>query len=236
MISFILAVKDYDHRLGFFIESYNQFSHTIHKELIIVASVENFQDFKKTYSDETITVIYQRPNGIYNAYNCGIENAKFDWLMFFGQDDIILPSLAFIFVSRNLVDYDIIVNPVVFGKDGTLYPIKNYLGLIFKNWCHQGVIYRKQVFLDRNFDQKYVIQGDHEFNIYASKVYRVNYTSLVVSYFSTDGTSQLHTDQVFKQDMHSIIRNNFGVFPMILSVIRGMIGSVMRRLNKERAT
>lgn len=230
MISFILAVKEYDNKLDFFIESYKQFSKNINKELIIIASVENFINFKNKYSDKTITIIYQKPNGIYNAYNYGIENAKFDWLMFFGQDDIILPSLASIFESMNLTDYDIVVNPVVYGNNGVLYPIKNYLGLIFKNWCHQGVIYRKNVFTDRNYNQRYAIQGDHEFNIYASKNYRVKYSSLVVSYFSTQGTSQIYIDQVFKQEMHSIIRNFFGILPMILSITRGFIGSIIRSL------
>ena len=191
MISFILAVKEYDNRLNFFIESYKQISKNIKTELIIIASVENFIDFKNKYSEKTISIIYQKPNGIYNAYNHGIENAKFEWLMFFGQDDIILPSLVSIFESNNLNGYDIVVNPVVFGNSGVLFPIKNYLGLIFKNWCHQGVLYRKNVFADRNYNQKYTIQGDHEFNIYASKKYRLKFSSTVVSYFSTQGTSQI---------------------------------------------
>ena len=233
MISFILAVKKYDNKLDFFIESYKQFSNNINKELIIIASVKNFTNFKNKYSDKTITIIYQNPNGIYNAYNHGIENAKYDWLMFFGQDDIILPSLASVFEYTDLTDYDIVVNPVVFGNRGILYPIKNYLGLIFKNWCHQGVIYRKNVFSDRNYNQKYSIQGDHEFNIYASKKYRVKYSSLVVSYFSTQGTSQIYIDQVFKKEMHSIIRNFFGILPMILSLIRGFIGSIIRTLKNN---
>ena len=230
MISFILAVKDYDSRLDFFIESFKQFPENIPRELIIIASVENFNNFKNIYSGKMISIIYQKPNGIYNAYNKGIENAKFDWLMFFGQDDIILPSLAFIFVSRNLIDSDLIVNPVVFGDNGVLYPIKNYLGLILKNWCHQGVIYRKGVFKDRLYNQKYKIQGDHEFNIYASKNFRIKYSSVVVSYFSTSGTSQTFTDQIFKQEMHSIIKNNFGFVPMILSLVRSFIGSIIRKL------
>ena len=109
MISFILAVKKYDNKLDFFIESYKQFSNNINKELIIIASVKNFTNFKNKYSDKTITIIYQNPNGIYNAYNHGIENAKYDWLMFFGQDDIILPSLASVFEYTDLTDYDIVV-------------------------------------------------------------------------------------------------------------------------------
>ena len=230
MISFILAVKDYDSRLDFFIESFKQFPENIPRELIIIASVENFNNFKNIYSGKMISIIYQKPNGIYNAYNKGIENAKFDWLMFFGQDDIILPSLASIFVSRNLIDSDLIVNPVVYGDNGVLYPIKNYLGLILKNWCHQGVIYRKDVFKDRLYNQKYKIQGDHEFNIYASKKFRIKYSSVVVSYFSTSGTSQTFTDQIFKQEMHSIIKNNFGFVPMILSLVRSFIGSIIRKI------
>ena len=230
MISFILAVKDYDSRLDFFIESFKQFPENIPRELIIIASVENFNNFKNIYSGKMISIIYQKPNGIYNAYNKGIENAKFDWLMFFGQDDIILPSLASIFVSRNLIGSDLIVNPVVYGDNGVLYPIKNYLGLILKNWCHQGVIYRKDVFKDRLYNQKYKIQGDHEFNIYASKKFRIKYSSVVVSYFSTSGTSQTFTDQIFKQEMHSIIKNNFGFVPMILSLVRSFIGSIIRKI------
>ena len=232
MISFILAVKDYDYRIDFFIESYKKFSKNIDKELIIIASVDNFINFKDKYSDKTINIIYQKPNGIYNAYNHGIENAKFDWLMFFGQDDIILPSLASIFDYINLEDYDIIVNPVVFGDNGVLYPIKNYLGLIFKNLCHQGVMYRKNVFADRKYNQRYAIQGDHEFNIYASKYFRVKYSSLVVSYFSTHGTSQIYVDKVFKQEMYLIVRNNFGFLPMILSLIRSFLGSIIRTIKQ----
>lgn len=232
MISFILAVKDYDERLEFFIESYRQFTSSIEKELVIVASVNNFIAFSERFSEKTITIVSERPNGIYSAYNKGIQIAKYDWIMFFGQDDIILPNLASIVEDPNFAEYDLIVNPVVFGDRGVLYPIKNRLGLIFRNWCHQGVIYKKAVFADRKYNQRYSIQGDHEFNIYACKKYRAKYSSVIVSYFSTEGTSQSRTDHVFKREMHSIIKENFGAIAMVLSKIRSLVGLVIRSLKE----
>ncbi len=166
--------------------------------------------------DESIEFYFAKARGIYNAFNFGITKARGKWIMFFGGDDLLLPSMSDLLAQITCDKYNeaAIVCQVVFGNKGIFKPLRSKYGLIFKNWCQQGVLYNYKVFDELLFDEKYPIQADHKFNIEIAdrQGYEVKYIKKVIAYFNINGISQSITDIEFRRDMPTIISENFGKF------------------------
>jgi hypothetical protein len=126
--------------------------------------------------------------------------------------------------------YDAIVCRVAFGNKGLFKPFKSKYGLVFRNWCQQGVLYNREVFSFFTFDETYPIQADHKFNIEISSksMSRILYEDIIVSYFNTSGISQSVHDTSFRRDMPAIVSANLGPIWGGVSVLRRMFGSLRR--------
>jgi glycosyltransferase involved in cell wall biosynthesis len=176
------------------------------KELLLENGINN----------ESIEFYFAEPKGIYNAFNFGILKAKGKWIMFFGGDDLILPSMNELLnqIEKQQSNEAAIVSNVVFGDKQIFQPFRSKYGLIFKNWCQQGVLYNNKVFVGLLFDEKYPIQADHKFNIQIASRWKnqIKYIPNVISYFNISGISQTVNDLEFRKDLPSIISNNFGKF------------------------
>ena len=176
------------------------------KELLLENGINN----------ESIEFYFTEPKGIYNAFNFGISKAKGKWIMFFGGDDLILPSMNELLnqIEKQQSNEAAIVSNVVFGDKQIFQPFRTKYGLIFKNWCQQGVLYNNKVFVGLLFDEKYPIQADHKFNIQIAARWKnqIKYIPNVISYFNISGISQTVNDLEFRKDLPSIISNNFGKF------------------------
>jgi glycosyltransferase involved in cell wall biosynthesis len=183
-------------------------------------------------SETIITrIIYAEPKGIYNAYNIGASYATSDWIMFLGGDDFVLPSLNILIKNlQSFATYDAIACWVVYGTKGILKPFHIKHGLVFQNWCHQGVVYKKKLFRFFKYDERYPIQADHKFNIEISKIHKIKYLDLTISYFNTEGISQTQPDPLFYHDMPMIVKNSFGYFWSLVSIFRRILGKVKRKL------
>lgn len=171
---------------------------------------------KNSIKNESIEYFFAEPKGIYNAFNYGILKAKGKWIMFFGGDDLILPSMNDLLnqIEKQQSNEAAIVCNVVFGDKQIFQPFRSKYGLIFKNWCQQGVLYNSKIFIDLLFDEKYPIQADHKFNILIAARWenQIKYIPKVISYFNISGISQTVNDLEFRKDLPSIISNNFGKF------------------------
>ena len=167
-------------------------------------------------TSESVEFYYAKARGIYNAFNFGITKAFGKWIMFFGGDDLLLPSMSDLLdhIACEKNNEAAIVCQVVFGNKGIFKPFKSKYGLIFKNWCQQGVLYNCKVFESLLFDEKYPIQADHKFNIVISGTngYEVKYIKKVISYFNINGISQSTNDIEFRNDLPISIKENFGKF------------------------
>ena len=162
-----------------------------------------------------VKYIKDTPNGVYKAYEAGVANADGDYIIFCGGDDFFMPGL-----SKALSDVLLAVTPqpdliaanVCFGDSRLLKPSKTKFGMVMRNWCQQGVIYRRSIFDQFHFDGSYRIQADHKFNIeiIGSGIFIIHYTELIVAYFSCGGVSQSQPDLNFRRDMPSIVSKNFG--------------------------
>ena len=181
-----------------------------------------------------IKLVHSEPRGIYNAFNVGILNATGSWVMFFGGDDLLLPSLNNLLekLDDRYLSYNAIVCKVVFGDKGIFSPFKNKYGLIFKNWSQQGVLYNRNIFKDFIFDENYKIQSDHKFNIEISshKNAQILYLNDIIAFFNTSGLSQSTHDLEFRKDMPHIIKTNFGLFWRWITILRRTLGGMTNAL------
>jgi glycosyltransferase involved in cell wall biosynthesis len=149
-----------------------------------------------------VRVLVEARRGIYNAMNQGLKEVTGQFVYFIGKDDFLLPSFANL--SRELIgNHDIYLFDTVWGG-GIVY--KNYqskLFLIARNWCHQGVIYRRSTLVDSSltFPRCFTTQADHYINIRLAwkgcvSIRRVRSLS---AYYSATGFSTVVKDQMFKR-------------------------------------
>ncbi|MES2372511.1 MAG: glycosyltransferase [Bacteroidota bacterium] len=238
-VSIIIPLKEWEsEKLILLINSIQLFSNKYNIEIVLIYSGDSPSNLFDLHNikTENLKIFYSEPKGIYNAFNFGLSKASGEWIMFFGGDDLVLPSFGYILsniYSGNL-NCDVLVCNVVFGKSGLFKPFKNRYGLIFRNWCQQGVIYNKKVFVDNKFDEKYPIQADHKFNIEisANSNFKIRYYDTIIAYFSTDGISQNSIDSNFWENMPKIISKNFGSFWGFICLVRRNIGMLIRKIRK----
>ncbi len=181
---------------------------------------------------DDFTLIYLEPKGIYNAFNYGVSNSNGKWIMFFGGDDFILPCFEELLVDleHKNYDYSAIVCNVVFGYKKIFKPFHSKFGLVFKNWCQQGVLYKRDVFNNLSFDEAYPIQADHKFNIELCSLFNSNvlYLNKVISYFNINGISQNIVDIKFRSDFPHIVKINFGLFWGVLTYFKRELSNLLK--------
>lgn len=205
-------------------------------EVIIIYSEYPPQNLLIEHGFATSDIIFDflEPNGIYNAFNYGISKSSGQWVMFFGGDDFLLPSFNELLsdIESNKFNHSAIVCNVIFG-DKIFKPFKSKYGLIFKNWCQQGVLYNRLVFRNLKFDENYPIQADHKFNIEIcnDQKFNIKYYNKVIAYFNTNGISQNVVDRKFRSDFPSIVKSNFGLFFGILTYIKRELSNVLKKQN-----
>lgn len=182
------------------------------------------------YVYDNVSIIKETGPSIYNAMNDGLALAKYDYLYFIGQDDVLLPCFAKVLYDY-CYDFDVIVTDVFYGANKVYRNSISKYFLSCRNWCHQGVIYRKSTFKDcvGLYNLDYKSQADHYVNIrllgYGVSMKKVD---VCISWYSADGFSSEYVDTNFRNDFIRIIEENFGIFffyfvrlRRLLSLLRG---------------
>jgi glycosyltransferase involved in cell wall biosynthesis len=216
-LSVVLAVKDPDQQtLELCIASFSALKKSMDIEFIVVSSgvlPELRVDVSAFYC---FTIIDIPPEGVYSAYNHGASCASGDYILFYGFDDIALPDMDK--VIAGILDgdriYDLIVCASYMQGTGVAAPCSWPPFVLFRNFCHQGIFYKRSVFDKYHYDTKYVIQADHKMNIQvlADPLMDVHFSKMLVSYFSAGGISSSIPDLVFRKDLRDITRDSFGLF------------------------
>lgn len=173
-------------------------------------------------TDQTLNIIAQFQNkmnliilsepddGIYDAMNKGIINAKGNYLYFLGSDDTLYNSTVI-----QIVDNEISISnsKVIYGnvrmqgnselvKDGTIYggafDLKRLLNF---NIPHQGIFYHKTIFdTIGNYNLNYRIFADHDLNLRAIAKYDFQYVDQIIADFCVGGSSTTLQDKKFEKD------------------------------------
>lgn len=231
-VTIILAVKEWDpldiQRLIFSLSS-QKFLKKI--QLVVVYSAASPAGIieKIGFNMEAVKFIFSEPNGVYKAFLTGVPISDGEYIIFSGGDDFFMPGLSqIISIFSNNNTPDVIVSPVCFGNERLLIPPKTKLGIILKNWCQQGVLYRKELFKHHQFDSSYPIQADHKFNIeLMGAELNIHYSKYISAYFSCGGISQTKPDSSFWKDMPRIVSKNFGRHYGVVCQLRKLVGYIL---------
>lgn len=227
-ISIILPILELNEQALRAICSINISRHNLNKgdlELIVICSDSiKSEIINKTYRVDKIYV--DQKKGIYEAMNIGIKHAVGEYLYFIGIDDILLLDLKEV-IELMVTKPKIILFNNYWGSKGLYKNLKNRYRLISKNWCHQGVIYRNDLFLKHGFyNLKYRVQADHYFNLKALsslKKDEILKSQKIIAWYSANGFSTRSIDSNFHKDLPNILKDCYGLFFKYILILKRKI-------------
>jgi|GEM_PF-1800295 len=172
-----------------------------------------------------ISYIKESDQGIYDAMNKGILNAKGDYIIFINCGDILL-ELPEDTINKYF-GLSLICFPVKLSTGSTFYP-KFGKWLKIKNTLpHQGCFYKRSIYL--NFNLKYRIFSDfalnQDFYRRGEKVLTLNEPT--VAFHDVNGISH---NKKYAKEIFSVVKDNFGGFYMCLSFLYFKLHGLKSRL------
>jgi glycosyltransferase involved in cell wall biosynthesis len=155
-----------------------------------------------------ITFIHEKDNGVYDAMNKGIAAAKGEWIYLLGSDDILankntLSNLISRGAQSDLV-FGNIENTRISHSATTKIHMPSFPdGMIWKHTLHQqGVLYKRVLFQERNFNTTYKILGDYEFHFHLkNKNVKVEYVNETVARCDANGLSKRYVWKLYKEEI-----------------------------------
>jgi len=196
-------------------------------EYIIIdgGSTDGTLDILRRYDDSIDYWVSEPDHGIYDAMNKALPLARGKWIYFLGSDDTLRNSLGI--VADYLKDERIIYFGTVYAPG--LEPIsQNPLRpwqLLRRNICQQAIFYPRALFESHQFNLKYRILADWEFNMrcYSSPHFSFHYIPVVIAnYNNVTGISSVCPDKQFMLDQADIIRENLPVACYVWHRIKGL--------------
>lgn len=183
-----------------------------------------------------LRIVQEEAPGIYGAMNKGVIEATGRYLYFIGQDDILLPSAASAVIQGMSCDADVVLADVFWGVGRRYKNNPSRRSLVWKNWCHQGILYDRLMFLDviGAYPLAYKAQADHYINIVISGIPGLKWTKHngCIAWYSSDGFSTRVKDMEFRKAFPEIVRQHFGVVSFVIVVIRRALLIVFRQARK----
>ena len=179
-------------------------------EILLVTPDAQHQSITQRFASIRM-IVESKPAGIYAAMNLGVIQARGRYVYFAGDDDIILAgfwAMLSIAIEENA---DVTIGGVYWGDRGIYSPTRSGLLLWFRNWCHQGIIYKTDILKVRPYNILYQLQADHELNLrvmHDASLKKVFSTNTIASWYSGSGVSTKgRGDIVFWNDMPRLAEN-----------------------------
>ena len=196
----------------------------------VVKEMNTFADLKSP----DLFIVPEETRGIYAAMNHGLDHANGTYVYFIGQDDVLLPQ-AIEALKRGLeAQADLILADVFYGKERVYKNRPSPYWLIWRNWCHQGIFYRRDLLrkTEIRFHEAFVTQADHYMNIVLTAGYDATILKFdgCIAWYSASGVSTKTLDSAFRARFPSLINEYFGL-PLFLSVVsRRALLAVVRKV------
>lgn len=187
------------------------------------------------YSEKISFWVSEPDQGIYDAMNKGIRNAKGEYVYFLGGDDLLFNSEVLKCTSSFLQSkFNVYYGNVVFKKRNIIYDGKfSSLKIVTRNISHQSIFYPKEIFEKYSFETKYKIFADYELNLklYGNSSYSFVYIPLTIALFNDEGASGSNVlDACFEDDRFEIIKSNFPYWIYIYRIFRTKISKIVNQL------
>ncbi|CAN5265673.1 PGL/p-HBAD biosynthesis glycosyltransferase [soil metagenome] len=187
-------------------------------ELIVVdgASSDDTVDLISKYK-ENLTLVSERDNGIYDAFNKGIDLSTGKYLYFIGAGDCLRPGIL------DQVKDLLPAGPptLVYGKcffvkkkyfDGRQFKTSDFT---WTNICHQGEFYHRSIFeMVGKYDEGYKVFADWMLNLKCFLNEEVNelYIPLYIADYEEGGiSSEIDNDPAFKKEFPQFVKRKLGI-------------------------
>lgn len=229
LVSVVIAAKDpAASMLELCLASFSSLANANRLQLVIALSGELPKLQQNTVSRfGELKVINVPPNGVYSAYNGGIAVAKGRYVLFFGVDDIALPSMDIVIDQLGILEEPchLYAAACYMQAAGVAEPSPYRTSLVFRNWCHQGIFYLRSYLLEHSYQIEYKAQADHKMNIdiVSNKKLRFIVSKELVAYFSAGGVSSLRPDITFRNDFPLIVARAYGSHYGLLVKIKQLV-------------
>jgi glycosyltransferase involved in cell wall biosynthesis len=171
---------------------------------------------KNAATKPSIKFLSEKDDGVYDAFNKGLQIASGEWMYFLGSDDHMHDStvLRKVYEKIQKQPCDLIYGNVLFPNSKRPYdgPFSKEK-LLRRNISHQAIFYKKNIFHRIGvFNTRYKIMADWEFNLrcFFHQGFSEVYLDLTVSDFALEGLST-QTDVLFLREIlipANIIRMN----------------------------
>ncbi|MGI8670358.1 MAG: glycosyltransferase family 2 protein [Aridibacter sp.] len=192
-------------------------------ELIILdgASSDDTLDYIKKYESD-LTLISEKDDGVYYAFNKAIDLANGKYLYFIGVGDCLKPDIL-----EKIKEFLPLETPsLIYGKCYFVRQ-KSYNGKKFTadlfirdNLCQQGIFYHRTIFnIIGKFDVRYKSFADWFFNLkcFLHKEITKRYINIVIADYEEGGlSSEIRSDPVFVEEFPIFVKKHFGLKKYII--------------------
>lgn len=216
-----------------------------YKELIIIdgGSTDGTVDILKA-NNERITYWESAPDrGISHAWNKALRNAKGDWVIFLGADDVLFNDGTLTLVSNYLVENKNV--DIVFGQILTVDAdgkVRNTLGKTW-NWTvfrrhmtipHQGAFHSRKLFETIGlYNESYRIAADYELLLRKNRNLKAVFIDCIITKMQIGGLSQTAATSALRELMRSQCEQNaMHCFYAKLNYVWGMFKFIMKKYTK----
>lgn len=200
----------------------NQTYNNIEYIIIDGCSTDGTLSIIDKYKDEGIILVSEPDDGVYDAFNKGVEYSKGDYILFLNSDDYLINEL----VIERLVE-TLIKSNYPIGIYGDIYIKNERTGYIFRYGKqfdlesiktgsmppHPATLLSKGTIEEfEGFDTTYKIAADFDLmvKVFLKYNHEIIYTPLIVSLFRLGGlSSHIGTQQLVKEETNQIIQNHF---------------------------
>jgi len=163
MISIIVPTYNCQNLIGGTLDSIFKQENCVFEVLIMDScSTDKTTTIAKQYN---IKSFIEKDNGIYDAYNKGVERSNYDWVMFMGAGDKLINKKILNLLLKE-VDFNTkIVNGFTAyqNHEGVFTDQLDFFDLSKgMPFCHQSAIFHKSLFKESKFDLNYKYASDYD--------------------------------------------------------------------------
>ncbi len=192
-------------------------------------SQDGIVEFIDSLPQVGVSIVHEKDKGIYDAMNKAVECLDTPWVYFMGADDRLLPDFLAL-VNRlddrcNIVYGNVLYSSDLKKYDGKFNPVK----LVYRNICHQAIIYPVTILRETPFLLKYTIMADWASNIDLMSRYDFRYFDYDIAIFNNQsGLSANQRDEMFDAEKNEMFRTIYGVSYYFLSLSAPILNKVYR--------